>query len=68
MKTSGVAVSVKKNWKKVRGRRIGKLLSKKWYMRVKEDSVDMRKDKGTTWTHTEYHIKERIEYKMVSEL
>lgn len=41
-------------------------------MHVMEDSVDIRKDKykdyEATRTNIEYHIKERIEYEMVSEL
>lgn len=34
-----------KKWKKIKGRRIGELLSEKWYVLVIEDSVDIKKDK-----------------------
>lgn len=41
-------------------------------MHVMGDSVDTGKDTyedyEATWTNTEYHIKEKIEYKMVSKL
>lgn len=34
-----------KKWKKIKGRRIGELLSEKWYFLIAEDSVDIKKDK-----------------------